>query len=273
MANEEHLKILKQGVKAWNEWRKENPDILPDLSGADLTRVDLKGADLQRADLRGVDLSANRTLYQIHFDAADLSGAIFDRVWISQCSFVDAKAPGASFIGAEVRRGEFVRTDFSGVNFQDCDFGWSGWSDPYVFAPDVWGPVVYHGVNLMGANLDIKVGFPTAYEGLQISFRDHLTLDGTTCLSKFGYPEKLATLLATEPYWTRDEFNHCFCLLMVEAGEMRMVERVPGLGSEVCTFETVDGDIFSVTRPPMSADLEATFKAKLREILDEENEG
>jgi hypothetical protein len=33
MANPEHLKILKKGVEAWNKWRKENPDIQPDLTG------------------------------------------------------------------------------------------------------------------------------------------------------------------------------------------------------------------------------------------------
>lgn len=32
MANEEHLKILMGGVKAWNKWRAKNPDIEPDLS-------------------------------------------------------------------------------------------------------------------------------------------------------------------------------------------------------------------------------------------------
>ncbi len=36
MANKEHLAILKQGVDAWNNWRKQDPDVMPDLDGAPL---------------------------------------------------------------------------------------------------------------------------------------------------------------------------------------------------------------------------------------------
>jgi hypothetical protein len=39
MANPEHLEILKQGVEAWNTWRRANPSIEPDL-----TRASLSGA-------------------------------------------------------------------------------------------------------------------------------------------------------------------------------------------------------------------------------------
>ena len=42
MANEEHLKILKQGVEQWNKWRLENA-IRPDLSDADLSSAELHG--------------------------------------------------------------------------------------------------------------------------------------------------------------------------------------------------------------------------------------
>ena len=48
MANEEHVARLKQGVDAWNAWRRETPDARPDLHGADL-----RGAHLMLANLSG----------------------------------------------------------------------------------------------------------------------------------------------------------------------------------------------------------------------------
>ena len=36
MADPEHFEILKQGVKAWNEWRDSNHYVRPDLRGVDL---------------------------------------------------------------------------------------------------------------------------------------------------------------------------------------------------------------------------------------------
>jgi len=84
MANEEHLKILRQGVEDWNQWRKENSDIRPDLrgvnlSGARLSGADLSGANLMRADLSGADLSganlSRADLFGANLSRADLSGA------------------------------------------------------------------------------------------------------------------------------------------------------------------------------------------------------
>ena len=48
MANDAHLKILKEGVSAWNKWRKENPDMRPELTESNLIGADLSGADLFR---------------------------------------------------------------------------------------------------------------------------------------------------------------------------------------------------------------------------------
>ncbi len=57
MASQEHLEILKQGIATWNTWRKQHPEIRPDLSFADLSGADFSGADFSRADLNGAILS------------------------------------------------------------------------------------------------------------------------------------------------------------------------------------------------------------------------
>jgi hypothetical protein len=39
MANDEHVAILKKGVRAWNAWRMKNPYIHVDLTGANLSQA------------------------------------------------------------------------------------------------------------------------------------------------------------------------------------------------------------------------------------------
>ncbi len=56
MAKKEHLNLLKQGVDAWNAWRKEHSDIQPDLREAQLLRANLSEAELSAADLRWSNL-------------------------------------------------------------------------------------------------------------------------------------------------------------------------------------------------------------------------
>lgn len=56
MANEEHRELIKQGVKVWNRWRREHPEIRTDLSFVNLIAADLIGTNLQGANLRGANL-------------------------------------------------------------------------------------------------------------------------------------------------------------------------------------------------------------------------
>jgi uncharacterized protein YjbI with pentapeptide repeats len=55
VANEEHLRILRQGVQTWKQWREEHPEIRPGLSRADLAWANLRGADLSDASLFEAD--------------------------------------------------------------------------------------------------------------------------------------------------------------------------------------------------------------------------
>jgi hypothetical protein len=84
MQDNEHHKILNKGVKVWNKWRENHPEIKPKLVFADLNGVDLSGVNLSNANLNWARLeSANLAkanliksyLYGAHLEKADLSRA------------------------------------------------------------------------------------------------------------------------------------------------------------------------------------------------------
>ena len=58
--NPEHYdKLTKEGVDAWNKWRANNPDIVPQLQQANLTIVGegcIEGTNLAGANLKNANL-------------------------------------------------------------------------------------------------------------------------------------------------------------------------------------------------------------------------
>jgi uncharacterized protein YjbI with pentapeptide repeats len=86
-----HIEILRRGPRAWNAWRSENPEVVPNLSGLtlsvgqrqmgpinggpiNLASTRLRHASLRFATLTGADLTS-ADLWD-----ADLSDARLDRV-------------------------------------------------------------------------------------------------------------------------------------------------------------------------------------------------
>lgn len=82
--------------------------------------------------------------------------------------------------------------------------------------------------------------------------------------------QQFAAFLDALPQPVQAAFQYCLCLLMVEAGKMRLVETLPSESGSICVFETVAGDRFSVVKPPISKEDEADLVEQLRDILDEE---
>jgi uncharacterized protein YjbI with pentapeptide repeats len=139
MADEEHLKILKQGVEQWNKWRLEN-HIRPDLSGADLSSADLSGADLSNADLRRANLSeanlsdtdlSRADLYAAKMVGANLSGAILGRTNLydanlSGAILSDAELSRANLSGANLISAKLFDADLSGANLSEAKLRGAG---------------------------------------------------------------------------------------------------------------------------------------------------
>jgi len=110
MANPEHLKILRKGVKAWNKWRKENPYIEPDLSNTELESIDLSLADLTSANVFFTGL-----------DHANLSGANLMKADISSSELFETNLRAANLSCANLIGTDLARADLFGANLEQAN--------------------------------------------------------------------------------------------------------------------------------------------------------
>jgi hypothetical protein len=122
MANDKQVALLKQGVNAWNAWRKKNPSIGANLSEADLSEANLWGAHLNKADLTGAHLN-RADLYQADLRGADLRGADLRGADLTQANLRRAILNEALLSYATL-----VDTDLRGANLSSCHiYGVSAW--------------------------------------------------------------------------------------------------------------------------------------------------
>lgn len=123
MANSDHLDKLSQGPKVWNEWRRENPHIVPDLSQATLGLnqrqfgpsnggpIDLRAANLERAMLRFATLT-EADLEGAQLIGADLMHARLDRAKLIGADLTDALLDHADVTGADLSRAIITGASF-----------------------------------------------------------------------------------------------------------------------------------------------------------------
>ena len=135
MANDEHVAMLKQGVAAWNAWRRDNAAIRPDFSGADLRGVNLNpadamgasGADLRGANFSGADLRGAGLLIA-NFGGADLSRANLSGVEACVANFSNADLRDAVLVGAALTLAYFIGTNLENADISGCHvYGVSAW--------------------------------------------------------------------------------------------------------------------------------------------------
>ncbi len=127
MANKKHLEILEQGIEAWNEWRKQNPKVRPDLTKANLrnknfqgvnfNNVNLSNSDLWSSDLRNVNLrNANLTsvdLSYCHLANADLRYANLSNAFLKNANCFKANLRNSILCNAILNRADLYEANLS----------------------------------------------------------------------------------------------------------------------------------------------------------------
>jgi hypothetical protein len=150
MANPNHLKILRKGVEAWNEWRKQNEKIKPNLSGlnladknleglnltdtkltktifrgANLNRVNFSRAILMRTDLEGATVQFSRFvrnfIEDVSFENAEISHSFFFRGWWNGIKLAAASLYGTTFQDCEMTRVNFSHAILQSTIFANAD--------------------------------------------------------------------------------------------------------------------------------------------------------
>lgn len=146
MANPEHLAILNQGVEAWNEWRNENLETKPDLSGAMLSGANLSRANLSNADFR------EAMLCTVNLIKANLSRANLSEADLGGAHFREANLRAANLSEASLFDANLNDANLSNANLREAHVGGANLSNAILICADLTQADLT-GANLRKANL------------------------------------------------------------------------------------------------------------------------
>jgi uncharacterized protein YjbI with pentapeptide repeats len=119
--NPEHLAKLREGVEAWNKWRKKNPDIKPNLCGADFRGE----PELQPTLLGGMTFSRDDSgtlspIIPIDLSNAGLSYSNFNGMNVENANLSGAILCTAKFIGSRLDNANLSGADLTGTDLHDA---------------------------------------------------------------------------------------------------------------------------------------------------------
>jgi uncharacterized protein YjbI with pentapeptide repeats len=102
MSDPQHMSILNQGVEAWNEWRDQNPSVIPNLK-----RANLRGYVLDGVNFRGVNLRWT-ILHKASLRNADLGGTILANADLREVDLTGANLDSADMYNVDLRNAILV---------------------------------------------------------------------------------------------------------------------------------------------------------------------
>jgi uncharacterized protein YjbI with pentapeptide repeats len=197
-------------MTVWNEWRGENPDIIPDLTeanlreanldGTDLGGVNFAGANLYGATLSGANLS-NANLTKTDLGRADLSGADLTRAdlsgakltgaSLSKADLIGARLVGAQLIGAHLKETKLISANLSGAaltwaDLRESDFTWADLRDADL------GGANFENANVTG----VRFNRWSRYRGIRIA-----TTYGSPAFKRFAQDQEYIEELRGSSLW------------------------------------------------------------------------
>jgi hypothetical protein len=152
-----HIELLEQGVRAWNQWRRGDLSLRPDLSGADLRGKELVYANFTGSDLSGADLSGTK-MKQVYLTHANLSGAKMKGAELLRVDFRAANLSETDMEDALLHEAIFARTVLYRTVLRGADLRDSIWINAFLQEVDLTGADMT-GADLTGATLnEVKAG-------------------------------------------------------------------------------------------------------------------
>jgi len=167
MANEEQLEILSKGVKFWNKWREDNPNIEIDLMGADLSnanlnKANLSGVGLRRARLGGANVG-DADLSYANLVEADLRGANLRGALLENAGLAGADLLGADLREAILWEANLSQTNLTSSDLREADLMEANLKDATLTNADLTGADL-RGVALVGTWIDgVKISGSAIY--------------------------------------------------------------------------------------------------------------
>jgi uncharacterized protein YjbI with pentapeptide repeats len=137
MADERQIKILRQGVQAWNDWRRKSEAL-----------IDLSAASLQGTELGSIDKDTHLNLWLSNLNNVD---------------FADAELGGATLVNSEANQTVFRGADLAGCDFWGVELDHADLTNSILYDTD------FTETTLLGADFTNSVMYGTIFAGVDLS--------------------------------------------------------------------------------------------------------